>query len=65
MHGARTVMTYNAFIRTIRDIIIIFSLRIYNWTMNNDCTHFRVPFFIQKPSVSLDSFLARSLCTVL
>ena len=36
-------MTSNAFVRTISVITILFSLRIYNWTMNNDCTHFRVP----------------------
>ena len=65
MHGARTVMTYNAFMRTISVMIMLFSLRIYNWTMYNDCTYCRVPLIVmQKPSVSLECLLARSLCIV-
>ena len=36
MYGARTVMTSNAFIRIISVITMLFSLWIYNWTMNNE-----------------------------
>ena len=36
MQGTRTVMTSNAFIRTISVIIMLFSLRMCSWTMYND-----------------------------
>ena len=48
MRGARTVMTSNAFIRTISVIIMLFSLRIYNWTMTVHIVEF---FFLYRNQV--------------
>ena len=48
MHGARTVMTSNGFIRTISVIIVLFSLRIYDWIMNTDLHIVEFHFYLYR-----------------